>query len=62
MSGCKRERWRKEWVRGAGCPREGSAGGVGAAAPDMDAALAADVSLTLLHALELVTQVHTTNN
>ncbi|KAM3959107.1 LOW QUALITY PROTEIN: dedicator of cytokinesis [Aphomia sociella] len=50
--GCKRERWRKDWVRGA---RE-SAGSPAQAPPELAAALAAEVSLTLLHALETIVQ------
>ncbi|XP_064293051.1 dedicator of cytokinesis protein 7 isoform X3 [Plodia interpunctella] len=51
--GCKRERWRKgEWARTA---REQQLAAP-QAAPDLSAALAAEVSLTLLQALETIVQ------
>ncbi|XP_013192989.1 dedicator of cytokinesis protein 7 [Amyelois transitella] len=51
-AGCKRERWRKgEWSRGREPVSQQASG-----APDLSASLAAEVSLTLLHALETIVQ------
>ena len=49
-----RERWRKEWVRGGARSRPASPA---RASPALSAALAHEVALTLLHALDLVVQV-----
>nr|XP_037877673.1 dedicator of cytokinesis protein 7 isoform X2 [Bombyx mori] len=51
--GCKRERWRKEWVRGGG---RDCAPSPAAPNPSLAAALAGELSLTLLHALENIVQ------
>ncbi|XP_037301590.1 dedicator of cytokinesis protein 7-like [Manduca sexta] len=51
VGACKRERWRKEWVRG----RE-AATSPAAPLPDLSAALAAEAALTLLHTLETIVQ------
>ncbi|XP_072936330.1 dedicator of cytokinesis protein 7 [Epargyreus clarus] len=48
-----RERWRKEWVRGAARSRGASPA---RPLPALAAALAAEVALTLLHALETIVQ------
>ncbi|KAJ0181570.1 hypothetical protein K1T71_002292 [Dendrolimus kikuchii] len=53
-NGCKRERWRKEWVRGGACREHPSS--PAHPHPDLSAALAAEVALTLLHALETIAQ------
>ncbi|XP_052757856.1 dedicator of cytokinesis protein 7 [Galleria mellonella] len=52
--GCRRERWRKEWVRGGA--REAGGGAAPRPPADLAAALAAEVALTLLHALETIVQ------
>ncbi|XP_028173843.1 dedicator of cytokinesis protein 8-like, partial [Ostrinia furnacalis] len=52
-SGCKRERWRKEWFRGGARSQPLSPA---APPPAHAAALAAEVALTLLHALETIVQ------
>ncbi|XP_026490440.2 dedicator of cytokinesis protein 7 isoform X1 [Vanessa tameamea] len=51
--GACRERWRKQGLRGAARSRPASPA---RATPALAAALAADVALTLLHALELIVQ------
>ncbi|XP_059061813.1 dedicator of cytokinesis protein 7 [Achroia grisella] len=51
--GCRRERWRKEWVRGGA---RDSATSPAPPHPDLAAALYAELSLTLLHALETIVQ------
>ncbi|XP_063839037.1 dedicator of cytokinesis protein 7 [Ostrinia nubilalis] len=51
--GCKRERWRKEWFRGGARSQPLSPA---APPPAHAAALAAEVALTLLHALETIVQ------
>lgn len=61
LSGGRRERWRKDWVRGGG--GGGARGEQGSplsplshSHPLLSSALAAEVSLTLLHALETIVQ------
>ncbi|XP_039764432.1 dedicator of cytokinesis protein 7 isoform X2 [Pararge aegeria] len=51
--GAGRDRWRKEWVRGASRSRPASPA---RPQPALSAALAAEVALTLLHAIETIVQ------
>ncbi|KAJ2944480.1 hypothetical protein O0L34_g3827 [Tuta absoluta] len=54
VGGCKRERWRKEWVRSGGSRDQPAS--PAHAHPDLSGLLSAEVSLTLLHALETIVQ------
>ncbi|XP_026738533.1 dedicator of cytokinesis protein 7 isoform X1 [Trichoplusia ni] len=53
VGACRRERWRKDWARGGA---RGGAEQPPAPSPHLAAALAAEVALTLLHALDTIVQ------
>ncbi|GBP46865.1 Dedicator of cytokinesis protein 6 [Eumeta japonica] len=60
VGGCRRERWRKDWVRGGGRggsgPTRDTPASPAHSQPELEAAMSAEVALTLLHALEAVVQ------
>ncbi|XP_026325619.1 dedicator of cytokinesis protein 7 isoform X2 [Hyposmocoma kahamanoa] len=58
VGGGKRERWRKDWVRGGGGKELPTS--PAHPLPDLSATLSAEVALTLLHAIETIVQ--TCNN